>query len=305
MTRTGPGKVYIYPYSGGVQLALYNFDIDGHALKHEHEVALDRKIVPVLRSGGRAAILAQASRTGTPGHNLRLSRRRGRAVIDHLRRGFGGNFPLYLDRRVGESHAEHQGQADDTENEWYRSVIVVAGRASRRLPTPPPRPAPPPRFQLPCDYYRFWIAWETGLKQAWALSLGGQYATALDERGGTYFRASPEETEPEGAWGLGMVFYMKPDRTYFIMAMGPAMSRHYQSMSTVQLLQMYEWYQGEAAPNGPYEFIRDADRRIARMESERRALGCSGAAFYPAPLGGRGTTAAPLTPEADPRGRMY
>jgi hypothetical protein len=150
------GKVWPYRLTGEpIQVGLYDFDVNGHALKVLHMEWLAAHIVPVLRGMGSMAVLGQASRTGDEHSNLVLSGRRIDSVVAYLRNMVGAPINLRRMETVGEMAAAAAGHADAQESEFYRSVIVSAWYR----PTPPPDPPPPPPrpFRLPCGYYDFWI----------------------------------------------------------------------------------------------------------------------------------------------------
>lgn len=300
--QTGPGRIHVYRVAGLIQAALYNFDIDGDELKAEHRRWLDAHVVPRLRSGGRVALLAQTSRTASPEHNLQLSQRRAHAAAEYIGLALSPRVSIFESRAVGEARAQAQGQQDDVENEWYRSVLVLASPGP--APAPPPPPPPRPRFQLPCGYYDFWIAWETGLAQAWALSLGRPAAPGP----GPVWEEAPEGGS--GSFGMQYLFYGKPDREHFLMAMGAAMSRYYPQggIDTGRLLRLYEWYRGEVMPNGGYDFINHSAARLRALREERQRTGCTGARFEPPPGSSRSAPTvppAPPPPQRDRRGRLY
>jgi hypothetical protein len=301
---TGPGRIHLYRISNVVQAALYNFDVDGTevdgaVLKREHAHWLGGRVAHILRQGGRAAIIGQASRTWHADYNRDLSRRRGDAVIAHLRQVAGANLRIASYSAVGEERAAEQGAPNDVENDWYRSVLIMA---SQRPPPRPPSPPPQtPAIQLPCAYYDFWIAWNTAVAQAWALSLG---------RGATPGPGSIWEEAPSSGGGAGpeYLFYGKPDQEHFIACFRAAFSHSTSFTSqntTTAALAAYEWYQGEVMPNGGYTFIHDSHRRISQLRQDMRA-GCTGSPYDPPWSGSAGTPSpSPTAPQRDPRGRYH
>lgn len=126
---TGSGKVQMLPIPPAeptmtLRASLLNFDIDGDTPKSEHERFLVDNVVPLLEIPGVVVRLrGVASRSGSDAHNLALSQRRVDKVQAFLRRHGPAN--VQVDRQaVGEADAAAAGQADRTEDEAFRAVIV-------------------------------------------------------------------------------------------------------------------------------------------------------------------------------------
>jgi hypothetical protein len=334
--QTGPGRVIQYNSPNGVLLGLYNFDIDWPKVKPEHKEWLRAKVTPVL-AGGRVIIQGQTSRTGSRGHNDGLAARRADDVLQFLRgqtgRAFrcdvrpgGGRSADCEARSVGEQAAEHYGEPDDRENDWWRSVIVLAiplgashwrpgggggggsgGGGSGRGSSDgggggdPGRrgqggqgggggQVPPPPLPtpplLPCEYYDFEIRFNSGLRTAWALSINDIMRGPLQSSSGD---------------GVELLVYVKPDRSQFLLAMSLQQFTHGQAQ------RLYDWYQGEPLPMGPHAFLHDVGRRIDRLRGERRQ-GCTGTHYDPPQLSQETTPHrgfSPALPSRDPGGRLY
>src|SRR5262245_27898882 len=126
---TGPGKVQPLPIPPAettmtLSASLFNFDVDGDTPKPEHERFLVDNVVPLLEIPGVVIRLrGEASRSGSDAYNLALSQRRIEKVKAFLRRHGPAN--VQVDRQaVGEADAAATGQADGTEDEKFRAVIV-------------------------------------------------------------------------------------------------------------------------------------------------------------------------------------
>src|SRR5262245_8361996 len=126
---TGPGKVQLLPIPPSettmtLRASLFNFDVDGDTPKPEHDQFLVDNVVPLLEIPGVVVRLrGEASRSGSDAHNLALSQRRVDKVMAFLRRR--GPATVQVDRQaVGEADAAAAGQADRTEDEAFRAVIV-------------------------------------------------------------------------------------------------------------------------------------------------------------------------------------
>lgn len=147
LVKTGPGKVTPLSSMGGTARGrLYNFDVDGARLKHEHEVYLRTHIVPALRSGGSVRLIGLASRTGGAEHNRALSQQRIAAVLAFLRGGAGQAFQVAEQEAEGEEGARLAGVRDGVEGENWRATIVSAWM--RPTPPPPPSASEPPPVML-------------------------------------------------------------------------------------------------------------------------------------------------------------
>jgi hypothetical protein len=155
---TGPGQ--LDNIGGPRKLLLYNFDVDGDNLKPEHQAALRQMVVPRLSTGGSVAIIGLASRTGSYGHNQRLSERRARNVFSFLQANVpGGNFPVKgftaSGKQVsgptgwGELKAKDEGERNGTEDRRFRAVCIVLGDGQR---TPDPIGVFPDLKELSVDF---------------------------------------------------------------------------------------------------------------------------------------------------------
>ncbi|MEL6521444.1 MAG: OmpA family protein [Pseudomonadota bacterium] len=137
---TGPGKIdQDTSYSEPMAKALmYNFDIDGADLKHEHVNFLQSHAVPLLRNN-RGAIWMQgsASQSGAAPYNLALSRRRVESVKAALGRQ-GVQAEQIQANAVGESLAFRHAREDERD----RAVAFVILPYASSLPPPRQVPAP-------------------------------------------------------------------------------------------------------------------------------------------------------------------
>ena len=138
--RTGAGQVTAIPAGDRVSAVLSNFDIDWHELKPEHQQWLDQYAVPKIREGGSISVEGRASRTGSHEHNQALSERRLREVLAYVRQRAGREFRSAQSVALGEQAAASSGWPDDTEDAWYRSVVVTAW--SKPDPPPPQKTTP-------------------------------------------------------------------------------------------------------------------------------------------------------------------
>ena len=140
---TGPGKIRDLVVSGPkldpattIISVLYNFDIDGDAVKPQHREWLKEHVVPQLgNSAVKITLRGEASRSGSDDHNLALSNRRVRNVENFLR----GSGPVSASLTVaafGEKDAEGRGEDDKTEDEQVRAVIVTVEQSVHRLVPP-------------------------------------------------------------------------------------------------------------------------------------------------------------------------
>ncbi len=138
---TGPGKVQQIKTGGEVNALLFNFDIDGVALKVEHRTWLSRHVVPLLKAGGSVTLVARASRTGANVINKMISQERLKQTIAYLKKEVKEfNYKDLI--AEGEEHAKKMGIKDGTEHEVFRAVQVAAWKKPE--PPPPPPPPPPP-----------------------------------------------------------------------------------------------------------------------------------------------------------------
>jgi outer membrane protein OmpA-like peptidoglycan-associated protein len=136
MSSEGRAVTLTTPLSAGVAGRLYDFDVGKARLKPAHARWLIGEVVPLLNSHGSVSVSGLASRTATDSFNLSLSRLRAAAVLRFLRENTRRSFNVRSEDWRGEAAAAAAGQPDDTEDDWYRAVIVSAW--SR--PTPPPVP---------------------------------------------------------------------------------------------------------------------------------------------------------------------
>lgn len=151
MCRDGRAHTTITPLSAGIAGRLWDFELNKWALRHRHKQWLDQEILPLLNNGGSVSVEGQASRTGLSGHNRRLSWARAQAVLRYLRENTHRAFGVRYQESRGEERAAEAGQADNTEDDWYRAVRVSAW--SRPIPPPIRRNANPPR-SVPRFTYR-------------------------------------------------------------------------------------------------------------------------------------------------------
>jgi hypothetical protein len=140
---TGPGKIDVdskYSGPGMIRASLYNFDIDGDSIKHEHRLFLQSKVVPLLQDDrGHIWMQGSASRTGTNAHNMGLSKRRVHNIAMILRTGG------ILDRQIQlDAIGEEQAQAHQMEDETDRAVALVVIPVAKESPRPPQKIPPPP-----------------------------------------------------------------------------------------------------------------------------------------------------------------
>jgi hypothetical protein len=122
----------------GVSGRIYNFDIDGHAVKDEHIEWMRKNIVPFLMAGGSCTLIALTSRKGSDSHNLALSKDRLQAVRDFLEKEVKTPFRVATAEALGETVAKLYGEKETSENEYWRAVEIIAWAN----PTPPPPPPP-------------------------------------------------------------------------------------------------------------------------------------------------------------------
>lgn len=149
LKKTGNGKIGLYSKNGPKLHALiYNFDIDGHSLKHEHKEFLQAHVAPLLLLGGSTTVRGMASRTGSDKHNDDLSTKRAKEVVFHLMQATHHAARVFTYKGVGERDAESAGQSDDLEDEFYRAVslVVTTERTPSRVPKKKEKPKPfPPK----------------------------------------------------------------------------------------------------------------------------------------------------------------
>ncbi|MGE3777459.1 MAG: hypothetical protein AB7F89_09765 [Pirellulaceae bacterium] len=131
---------------------LFNFKVDKDATLRDHDLWLALVAAPLLRTHPKAGVrlIGLASRTGAPGHNLKLSVRRARNASISLSLFLAGDNlihppappPRIVFGGQGEHFAEQLHVPDGTEGPQWRSVLVtiLADRAKNtpirlKLPT--------------------------------------------------------------------------------------------------------------------------------------------------------------------------
>lgn len=151
-----PGQIHVFSEGKDfVTALLFNFDIDQDFLKPEHQNWLRGKVVDIIKQGGSLWLAGITSRSGPDDWNQSLSRRRADALTNFLRIQtlwpFRG-FKVAWDAAWGESFAKYAGVKDDTEDEFYRGVLLSAWTQ----PTPPPPPKPPAPKPIKIDPVYVW-----------------------------------------------------------------------------------------------------------------------------------------------------
>ncbi len=133
---TGPGKIDEKPAPGPWRFGLlFNFDIDDATVKPEHQLWLQKVVVPVAKASGRVEVLLKGStsRSGSKQYNEALSQRRVEAVRTYLvGQGVGGDRIKLT--WVGELEAELAGQKDGSESDRDRAVGVLVRRKTPSAP---------------------------------------------------------------------------------------------------------------------------------------------------------------------------
>jgi hypothetical protein len=119
---TGPGKTEVR--TNPPSLLLYNFDIDGDALKEEHRTFLRKEALPALRAGRGVSVIGLTDRSGSASHNLSLSDRRVARTIEFLRQETPTGVNLIQATGFGEAAAAREGDADGSYDDRFRSVLV-------------------------------------------------------------------------------------------------------------------------------------------------------------------------------------
>lgn len=133
--NTGPGKVSDNldktPRTALTGL-LFNFDVEGDAVKPEHQEWLRANVLPLLACDQAVGSLkGMASRSGSAAYNLQLSEKRVRNVKQVL--AAQGASPAKLNALwVGEEAAALAGVADGTEEERDRAVAISVQLPPRR-----------------------------------------------------------------------------------------------------------------------------------------------------------------------------
>jgi hypothetical protein len=116
---------------------LFNFDIDGDALKAEHITFLRVEALPALRAGGSVSVIGLTDRRGSAAHNKTLSDRRVARTVEFLRREMPSGLNLKQTTGFGEERAALEGEIDGTLDERFRTVLLFLS------PPPGPEPIPP------------------------------------------------------------------------------------------------------------------------------------------------------------------
>ena len=145
LRRTGPGKTEIR--ENPKTYRIYNFDIDGQALKKEHTDFLIANVVPILNAGGSARIIGLTDRLGATAYNQGLSERRVAETIKFLRSVTTSSFAVAQQTGFGELLAEQDGELDGSEDENFRAVLVFTSPNPTPPPPPPPKPQPAPTMK--------------------------------------------------------------------------------------------------------------------------------------------------------------
>src|ERR1700694_3461620 len=86
---TGRGKCEVVSRAPLMNFLLYNFDIEGHIVKYEHQQGLMQAVIPYLDMGASATIIGYASRTGSESVNGPLSVKRAWNTMYALRKSVG------------------------------------------------------------------------------------------------------------------------------------------------------------------------------------------------------------------------
>ena len=131
-SATGPGKTE--RRTNPTSLMLYNFDVDVAHLKEEHKAFLRSEALPTLRAGGSVSVIGLTDRKGTAAHNQELSEQRAANTVEFLRGEVSNGFNVNQSTGFGEAAAAREGQADDTLNERFRTVLLFLSKT----PVPPP-----------------------------------------------------------------------------------------------------------------------------------------------------------------------
>ena len=135
--QTGPGKTQDLPRTNNGRTRvrsrglLYNFDIEGEALKPAHQLWLDQNIVPLIPNlFVTFGLRGLASRSGNASYNEQLSVKRAASVRNYLL-SKGASAGRFNSSAAGEDDAAAAGQADGTEDEKFRGVVVTAAIGAR------------------------------------------------------------------------------------------------------------------------------------------------------------------------------
>jgi outer membrane protein OmpA-like peptidoglycan-associated protein len=119
---TGPGKNEIR--TNPPSLVLFNFDIDGDALKKEHIEFLRREAIPKLQGGASVRVVGLTDRKASAAHNQALSERRVARTVEFLRTELPAGLKLDQATGFGEAAAAREGEKDETLDESFRAVVL-------------------------------------------------------------------------------------------------------------------------------------------------------------------------------------
>jgi hypothetical protein len=128
--RKGAGKYSVQVDTAHVfQVLLFNFDIDGTKLKDPgHTQILQKKVLPLLRSGWTGSVLGLASTTGDRTYDLKLSQTRATEVSGYLVKELmklgGDPWRIQAVNYQGKDAALKAGRADNKEEDEWRGAVV-------------------------------------------------------------------------------------------------------------------------------------------------------------------------------------
>ena len=103
---------------------LYNFDVGESVLKPEHQQYLESNARPFLKRGFTSTIVGLASRTGPDAYNMTLSKARAAKVADALQKLDFSRLLESVQIGAGEEAAALLGDADKTESDQFRGVLL-------------------------------------------------------------------------------------------------------------------------------------------------------------------------------------
>ena len=138
---TGPGKAGIYPDPHYFDLILYNFDVEGFAVKHYHQDILDLMIIPKILDGWTFIIQGTASLTGARNFDLRLSHQRALAVGNYIEKKLQRSLGNIIVEALGKDNPIGKMREDDLD----RAVRLYGWDHPSPPPQPKPRPIAPPQ----------------------------------------------------------------------------------------------------------------------------------------------------------------
>lgn len=130
---------------------LFDFHVDGHTLKPDHKIWIDRHVVSRLKAqSGNVSwklwVVGSASRTASFEYNLSLGDKRAKAVQSYIAPKIAGSksaAAMKLDS-WSETPAMVRGRADEVENAFDRAVLIVMQQVTPQIKPPPPPPVPTP-----------------------------------------------------------------------------------------------------------------------------------------------------------------